>query len=842
MPEVPENMQHNLAHLEYQVQRPAQYNSSTPAQHDQQRLQAQYTAGGQYEDQTKYGTAQGQGQFSGGDYNHDQRTYGQAPSFEPIEQPNFSRFPVLRNLPPNVPPTAEQKEASLEAARLPVLGSNDPLNQLDWAQDALAYVEEAVQNEQRMGNTASGIIRLSHVQQLLKDDAIKVIDFLAVQEHPRALVLKGIWLEFGKFDFAIDKRQSWECYKTAVRNSISLSVNDPAKKWGGRAQYRIGMQFENSKDIVNALKHFQLGVDAGDSAACYRLGMMVLLGQHGQAQDFQRGLSLIFAACQKADENAPQGAYVLGMLQARELPQVNIPELFLATDIHAARINIERAAFLGFAKAQVRMGAAYELCELGCDFNPALSLHYNNLAARQGEAEAEMAISKWFLAGHEGVFGKDEEMAFTYAQRAAQDGLPTAQFAMGYFHEIGIFVDVNLHVANEWYRKAAANGNTDAAGRIDCLSRSKTLSRKDHEKIALSKIKESRLQSPTEPAHPMPAMPALLDMPDPTRLSLSSPINSASNQYGQQHRQSVVPYPANSDFDSSRPAMTNHASNLSNPEIRPGSAFGINPNLRPSSAATIAGTRPDNNSRPGFQDQARPYSTINNGVAAGYGRGGRIVPGPAQQGYAGAGRGAPPQGQRASPQIPSKVDIGFLAPLDSAGADRRNRMQTIDNPSMGKPLPIVTPNVPANMRQQMTPNSTHSPGMASSQRLPQRDSMEQKPLPQQNRPASAAASRPPPAAAQRPTPSSAKPAAVSRPPGKGPKTFEEMGVPAGKGKDDCVSITPLEKEECLTDKGLGRYVIPTALFLHLLYFATHCDGVKFCMMDGISLASELAAY
>jgi TPR repeat protein len=839
MPEVPENMQHNLAHLEQQAQRPAQYNHSMPAQHDQQRLRAQYTANGQYEDQIHYSRAQGQGQYSGGEYNHDQHNYGQAPSFEPIEQPNFSRFPVLRNLPPNVPPTAEQKEASLEAARLPVLGSNDPLNQLDWAQDALAYVEEAVQNEQRMGSTASGDIRLSHVQQLLKDDAIKVIMFLASQEHPRALVLKGIWLEFGKFDFAIDKRQSWECYKTAARNAVTLGNNDPAKNWGGRAQYRIGMQFENSKDTVNALKHFQLGVDAGDSAACYRLGMMVLLGQHGQPQDFQRGLSLIFTAAQKADENAPQGAYVFGMLQARELAQVNIPDLFLSKDINAARINIERAAFLGFAKAQVRMGAAYELCELGCDFNPALSLHYNNLAARQGEPEAEMAISKWFLAGHEGVFDKDEEMAFTYAQRAAQDGLPTAQFAIGYFHEIGIFVDVNLHLANDWYRKAAANGNTDAAGRIDCLSRSKTLSRKDHEKVALSKIKESRLQSPTEPAHPMPAMPALLDMPDPTRLSLSSPINTASDQYGQQHRQSVVPYPANNDFGSSRPAMSSHSSNMSNPEIRPGSAFGINPNLRPSSAATIAGTRPDHNSRPGFQDQGRRYSAINNGGGAGYGRGDRIVSSSAQQGYAGPGRGGLPHDQRASPQIPSKVDIGFLAPLDSAAADRRNRMQTADNPSMGKPLPMVKSNVPPNMRQQMTPNSTHSPGMASSQRPSQRESMPQKPLPQQNRPASAAASRPPPAAAQRPTPTTAKPPAAIRPHGKGPKTFEEMGVPAGKGKDDCVSIALLVKTGCLADKGLGRYVIPTALWLHLLYFTRHCDGVKAqsFLHDGLNLTS-----
>lgn len=93
------------------------------------------------------------------------------------------------------------------------------------------------------------------------------------------------------------------------------------------------------------------------------------------------------------------------MLLARELPQVSVPETFLAMDLDLARVNIEKAAYHGFAKAQVKMGAAYELCQLSCDFNPALSLHYNALAARQGEPEAEMAISKWFLCGHEGEEG-----------------------------------------------------------------------------------------------------------------------------------------------------------------------------------------------------------------------------------------------------------------------------------------------------------------------------------------------------------------------------------------------------------------------------------------------------
>lgn len=38
--------------------------------------------------------------------------------------------------------------------------------------------------------------------------------------------------------------------------------------------------------------------------------MMILLGQHGQRQDYAAGLDHIRYAAQTCDENAPQGAYV----------------------------------------------------------------------------------------------------------------------------------------------------------------------------------------------------------------------------------------------------------------------------------------------------------------------------------------------------------------------------------------------------------------------------------------------------------------------------------------------------------------------------------------------------
>lgn len=45
---------------------------------------------------------------------------------------------------------------------------------------------------------------------------------------------------------------------------------------------------------------------------------MILLGQHGQRQDYQTGLDYIRQAAQTCDENAPQGAYVCGDIQSDE--------------------------------------------------------------------------------------------------------------------------------------------------------------------------------------------------------------------------------------------------------------------------------------------------------------------------------------------------------------------------------------------------------------------------------------------------------------------------------------------------------------------------------------------
>ncbi|KAI5298526.1 hypothetical protein KEM56_003978 [Ascosphaera pollenicola] len=538
-------MQDNLAHLEQEAQAhsvstPSHTMAAYPARSASFQQQQQYQQQQSAPMQSSYATQGG----PYGTYFEDRSSYIE-PSYS-LDEPSFSPFPVLENPPPHGPPTDEQREANLENGRVAVLNSNDPEMQVAWAQDALSYVEVSLQNEMRNAIVAPPRPSTPAMEHQLRSDSINVVSFLADQHHPRAEFIRGMWLEFGKFGFRMDKVEAFRCYARAAERGYA------------RAEYRMGMQFENSNEPQKAIAHYQKGVQQGDSASHYRLGMMILLGQHGQKQDYIKGLEHIRYAAETCDENAPQGAYVFGMLLARELPQVAIPDELLAFDIDAARMNIEKAAYHGFAKAQVKMGAAYELCQLGCDFDPQMSLHYNILAARQGEPEAEMAISKWFLCGHEGLFEKNDEIAFKYAKRAASSGLPTAEFALGYFYEIGIYVPVDIKEARTWYAKAAASGNKDATGRIDSISRSKTLSRKDHETVAIAKIK-SRYGTQR-------GRPGVNDGPE----SVYGPSGA------------TAPYPEN-DFGPGYPdAAGPPGGNL---------AFGFNPNPQPQQPAPLMTSR-----------------------------------------------------------------------------------------------------------------------------------------------------------------------------------------------------------------------------------------------------------
>lgn len=678
-----------------------------------------------------------------------------------------SAFPRIPARSSNVPPTDEEVEATLDSARMPVLTSNDADMQLAWAQDTLMYVGTAIDNEERLQTTQPARPSTPTVERQLRLDAMNIVGFLADQQHPRAVFMRGMWYEFGRFGIAQDKKEAFRCYARAADRGYA------------RAEYRLGMLYEAANDPAKAMRHYLRGVEAEDSASLYRLGMMTLRGQHGQPQDFYKGVDLVRRSADSVDENAPQGAYVYGMLLSRQLPQIQVPESILPYDEAKARTYIEIAAFHKFAKAQLQMGSAYELAALGCQFDPILSLHYNRLAARQGETEADMALSKWFLVGHEGIFAKNEELAFTFANRAAATGLATAEFAMGYFYELGIYVPKNLDTALAWYRKAAANGSHDAQGRIDGISRKQVLSKNDHEKVALNRIRSQygsqRGKRPQRFENPQ-SMPRMTAITEQGTSASQPPRSSSTVPYPLDDRPPTVkpsaPYPLADQpmpgsFPLSRPATAQ-------PE-RPSSAFSLDPSIRPSSTATTASGH--QRIPPGYQGMGRPPPSAMD--PRGRPQVNRVASSPAPMGHPmGMQSPTPPH-----PGQPDRLDIGFVAPVD----DRRYRpggRQASGAPPGQGPAPATSPH--GLRHTPSTPSMNRPPRTSSKPELGGRDYSQggssTPPVAKPVTPAPAPVAQAP-ATAPAPAPSAAALQAK-----KGPKTFEEMGVPATKQGNECVSF------------------------------------------------------
>ena len=248
MPEMPEQIAQNLAHLELEARSPSIMSSIHSPPPSNMHNQQQY---GPRHSSSNYGIASPAPEPA----LWAQRGASPRPNY--VDEPSFSPFPVLKERKVNVPPTDEEKEDILEGAREAVLSSNDPEMQLAWAQDTLAFVEIAIQNERRLSKTRPPRPRTPRVEHQLRVDAVSIVDFLANQHHPKAEFLKGTWLEFGRFGHPIDKREAYRCY------SRSAQAGYP------RSEYRMGMQFESSNEWDKAIQHYNLGIQHGDAASNY---------------------------------------------------------------------------------------------------------------------------------------------------------------------------------------------------------------------------------------------------------------------------------------------------------------------------------------------------------------------------------------------------------------------------------------------------------------------------------------------------------------------------------------------------------------------------------------------
>jgi TPR repeat protein len=115
-----------------------------------------------------------------------------------------------------------------------------------------------------------------------------------------------------------------------------------------------------------------------------------------------------------------------------------------------ARSYIEKAAYLDFAPAQVRIGKAYEFSEMGLEQDK-LSVQYYGLASAQGDPHADMALSRWFVRGIDGLFEPDAYMVYAFAAKAAHDGESAARRLVGLCRDLQITSREDQYLGAPWY-------------------------------------------------------------------------------------------------------------------------------------------------------------------------------------------------------------------------------------------------------------------------------------------------------------------------------------------------------------------------------------------------------
>ncbi|KIW21316.1 hypothetical protein PV08_01896 [Exophiala spinifera] len=241
-----------------------------------------------------------------------------------------------------------------------------------------------------------------------------------------------------------------------------------ASKHGhAEAGYRTALCYEFGwgcrVDAAKAVQFYQHAASKNHPGAMLRLGRACLTGDMGLTKRYREGVRWLMRGAESADYQYNQAPYDLGCLHETGYG----PDVF-KDESYAAQLYT-KAADLGHVDANYRLGQAYELGQLKCPQDPALSIHFYTGAAERGHAESQMALCAWYMVGVPNVLEKDEAEAYEWAKKAAAQGLPKAEYTVGYFTETGIGCRRDPLEANVWYVRAAEHGDERAKHRIAAI-------------------------------------------------------------------------------------------------------------------------------------------------------------------------------------------------------------------------------------------------------------------------------------------------------------------------------------------------------------------------------------
>ncbi|KAL8764819.1 MAG: hypothetical protein Q9209_007863 [Squamulea sp. 1 TL-2023] len=346
---------------------------------------------------------------------------------------------------------------TLDMYRANVKKTSDPTIQYEFAIFMIQTAQEALTSEQEgLDGTPSYSATTVESRVELLREARHILQKLSDRSYPFAQYYLADGYASGLFS------KGKEDYDRAFPLFVAASKHGHAE-----AGYRAALCYEygwgTRKDPPKAAQFFRQSASKNHPGAASRLGKACLIGDLGQGIRYKEGIKWLKRAAESADFQYNNAPYELGLLHETGYGD----DVFL-DESYAAQL-FTQSADLGHMEANYRLGDAYEHGKLNCPRDPALSVHFYTGAAQKGHPLAMMALCAWYMVGAAPVLEKDENEAYEWAKKAAETGLPKAEYAVGYFTEMGIGCRRDPLEANVWYVRAADQGDDRARHRIAAI-------------------------------------------------------------------------------------------------------------------------------------------------------------------------------------------------------------------------------------------------------------------------------------------------------------------------------------------------------------------------------------
>ena len=253
-----------------------------------------------------------------------------------------------------------------------------------------------------------------------------------------------------------------------VENKESFILFQAAAKHGHvesayRASHCLEEGLGTTRDSRKALNFLKFAASRNHPSAMFKLGLYSFYGKMGLPNDVntkQNGIKWLSRAAARANELTCAAPYELAKIFEKGFLDIIIPDEKYAMELYI------QAATLGHVPSACLLGKIYETGNSVVPQDVSLSVHYYTQAALQGDPVAMLGLCAWYILGAEPAFARDEAEAFQWALKAANCGLPKAQFTLGYFYESGKGCEMDYDQAWKWYEKAAKNNYSRAIQKI----------------------------------------------------------------------------------------------------------------------------------------------------------------------------------------------------------------------------------------------------------------------------------------------------------------------------------------------------------------------------------------